>query len=160
MLQPAIAFFQEGLGIGRRTAITLLSTICGFGTGFIAYFSRDLRALDMLDFWIGTAFIYILATILLILFGWVIGAEQGLKEAKKSSLLHIPNFFIFIIKYVSPTYLLTIFVFWLIERMPSYWQQIEEDEVARYTVSFIIFLLVFFTILIMQAQKRWKHRDS
>ena len=98
MLQPAIAFFQEGLGIGRRTAITLLSTICGFGTGFIAYFSRDLRALDMLDFWIGTAFIYILATILLILFGWVIGAEQGLKEAKKSSLLHIPNFFIFIIK--------------------------------------------------------------
>ena len=155
MLQPAVAFFQEGLHIGRKTAIIFLSFITLIGTGFIMYFSRDSRALDMMDFWIGSVFIYILATVLIIIFGWVIGAKEGLEEAEQGSLMRIPRIFVFIMKYVSPLYLIIIFIFWAYEKFPYYWQQIQEDAVARFTVFFILFLLLFFILLVMQAQRRW-----
>ena len=156
MLQPALAFFQEGLGISRRIAMILLGFISLMGTAFITYFSKNSRALDMLDFWIGTAFIYIMATILVIFFGWVIGAEKGLKDARQGSLLHVPNFFAFILKYVSPLYLLIIFFFWIFEKLPVYWEQIQTDPALRYTMIFILFLLLFFGILVAQASRRWR----
>ncbi len=158
MLQPAIAFFQEGLRIGRRIALVLLGFISVLGTGFIMYFSRDSRALDTIDFWIGTAFIYIFATIIVIFFGWVIGAKEGLEEAQRNSLLHIPSFFAFILKYISPLYLLIIFFFWLYEKLPYYLQQMQEESVARYSVLFILLLLIFFSLLVGQAQRRWRNR--
>lgn len=159
MLQPVLAFFQEGLGISRRVALTLLSFISLLGTAFISYFSKNSRALDMLDFWVGTAFIYIMATILVILFGWVIGAKEGLKDARKGSLLHVPDFFAFVLKYISPLYLLIIFFFWSYEKLPYYWEQIQTDSVARYTMIFIFSLLFFFSILVMQARKRWEKKS-
>ena len=145
MLQPAVAFFQEGLHINRKTAIILLSFVCLIGTGFITYFSKESRALDILDFWIGTAFIYIMATILIIFFGWGIGAKEGLREAQQGSLIRLPQrFFVFIIKYISPLYLMVIFAFWLYDKMPFYWEQIQEEWIARYTVFFYPFTSCLF----------------
>ena len=158
MLQPVLAFFQEGLAISRRVALTLLSCISLLGTAFITYFSKDSRALDMLDFWVGTALIYIMATILVILFGWRIGAKKGLQDAQEGSLLRVPNFFAFILKYISPLYLLLIFSFWIFEKLPFYWEQMQTDPVARYTIIFIFSLFLFFTILVFQATRRWEKK--
>ncbi len=156
MIQPAVAFFEEGLGMTRRTSITILGFITAIGIAMVIYFSQGLKALDMMDFWVGTACIYLFATIIVIFFGWGIGARQGFEEARKGSLLRVPNFFMFVIKYVSPLYLLIIFFFWAFEKVPIYGQLILDDSVARYVVLFILLFFVFLSFLVAQAARRWK----
>lgn len=160
MLQPAVAFLEEGLGTTRRASVTILGFLTLMGSLFILFFSRDLKALDMMDFWIGTFFIYILATITIILFGWVIGAREGLSEARRGSLLHVPTWFAFIMKYVSPAYLLIIFVFWSWKTVPEYWEKYRHDLTARYTILFILLMLVFFSLLVVTAKRRWQKRGG
>ncbi len=155
MLQPAVAFFEEGLKFSKKKAILVLSILTLGGTGFIMYFSKDSIALETMDFWLGTAGIYVLATITVVMFGWVIGAKEGLEEARRGSLMRVPNFFAFILKYVSPVYLLVILLFWAFRNLPSYWEQIRNQPVVMYTISFILFLVVFFGILIGIAKKHW-----
>ncbi len=156
MLQPVIAFFEEGLHLQKRLAVLLLLILSLLGTSFIMYYSKDTQAMEMIDFWIGTAFIYVLATILVIIFGWGIGAKEGWDEARQGSLLKIPYFFGYVLKYVSPVYLLVIFFFWLYEKLPKYWQQLQNDPVSQYTVFFIFFLLLFFTLAIAKAIRNWQ----
>lgn len=160
MLQPAIAFFEEGLGTGRRASVTVLGIVTLFGSLFIVFFSGDLMALDTMDFWIGSFCIYILATIEVILFGWIFGADRGLDEARKGALLPVPQFVGFIIKYVSPVYLLVIFVVWAYQKVPGYVDSLETNHVARYTLYFIVLMAVFFLLLIMAAVNRWKKLEE
>ena len=53
MLQPGIAFLEEGFGLGRRASVTCLGFIVATGGLIVIYFSKDLLALDTMDFWIG-----------------------------------------------------------------------------------------------------------
>lgn len=156
MLQPAIAFLEEGLGTGRRVSIVVLSFVTLIGSLFIVYFSKDLIALDTMDFWIGTFGIFVLAIFQVILGGWIVGIDKVIKEAQKGSIIQVPKFVKFIIKYVSPTYLIIIFVAWLIQKLPDYVKTLEENIDARITFFFIVLVAMFFIFLIIQAKRNWE----
>lgn len=160
MLQPAIAFFEEGLGVDRKASVTLLGFITMIGALFIAYFSESLMALDNMDFWIGTFSIFVLATIQVILAGWVFGADRIVEEARKGSLIRIPSWIAYLIKYVAPSYLIVIFGFWAYQSVPDYIQTFKDEPVARFTLFFIIILAGFFMTLIVTAVNRWKKLEK
>lgn len=122
MLQPVIAFLEEGLNVGRRASVAVLGLITVLGSFFVIYFSKNLVALDTMDFWVGTALIFVLATVEVILFGWVFGAKKGYDAANEGAEMRMPRVFPFIIKYVSPLYLLTVFVFWSANELPKRFQ--------------------------------------
>ncbi len=109
MLQPGIAFLEEAMNVGRKVSVTILSLLTTLGTGFVVYFTHELKALDTLDFWVGTFLIFILATIQIIVFGWHWGIERGLKEAHQGASIRIPAIFGFIMKWICPLFLLVIF---------------------------------------------------
>jgi hypothetical protein len=160
MLQPAIAFIEEALGVGRRISVTLLMMVTSVGALLVVYFSKNLMALDIMDFWVGQVLIYIMATIIVILFGWVIGVEKGMAEANRGGHLKIPEkFFGFIIKYVSPLYLLSIFAMFLGKHMLAYVDKIRQENAAQATLAFIGVLIIFLAILVHLASKKWKERD-
>jgi len=119
MLQPAIAFLEEGLGLGRKAAVALLGFITLVGAGFVTFFSMDLIALDALDFWVATFGIFVLATIQVILYGWVMGVEKGFEELDRGASVRVPRLVKGMIKYVSPAFLLTVFAFWLVQNLPG-----------------------------------------
>lgn len=156
MLQPAIAFFEEGLGTSRRTSISLLSFITLIGSLFVVFFSKDLIALDNMDFWIGTLGIFVLATIQILIGGWLFGADNVMKEASVGSILKIPSFYKIIIKYISPAYLLIVFISWLYQKLPGYIDILRTNTNARFTFFFVIILSAFFILLIAQANRNWK----
>jgi SNF family Na+-dependent transporter len=160
MLQPAIAFFEEGLKTNRRTSISLLSFITLIGSLFVIYFSKDLVALDNMDFWIGTFGIYVLATIQIIIGAWIFGVDKVYEEANKGSLIKIPKIFKFVIKYVSPSYLLIVFISWLYQKLPSYIQTLQTNTTARFTFFFVVLLSIFFILLIVQANRNWKKENQ
>ena len=137
MLQPAVAFFEEGLGWSRRKAVAVLGVITLTGAGFILYYSGGLTALSVFDDLIGTVFIYLLATVTIIIFGWVLGVKKGLDEAHRGAELHLPHWIKFILKYIAPLYLILIFAFWCVQKLPGKIKGIAEDGTSQLSVLFI-----------------------
>ena len=125
------------------------------GTAFVVYFSKDAVALDTFDFWVGSVCIYVLATIQVILFGWVMGVERGFEELKRGAEIRIPKLVMYIIKYVSPAYLLTVFVVWLFQTAGTYVRKIGSDPVVAGSVGFIVLVFVFFLLITAQSVRRW-----
>ncbi|HEY2573076.1 MAG TPA: hypothetical protein VGH65_03370 [Verrucomicrobiaceae bacterium] len=171
MIQPGIAFFEEALRIGRKASVGLLAAICTLGAGFVAWFSGNgLKALDTLDFWIGTCLIFILATMQTIIFGWVWGTENGWKALHEGAALRLPRWFIPVFRWIAPTFLLTIFAFWLLINVfgvsfsgaPAEWSSYVKDlfekpnAVAWLSLGLAAALTVLL-VLIVKRSPTYKH---
>ena len=77
MLQPVIAFLEEGFGLRRHASVTVLGLVCALGCGFTLFFSKGLMALDIFDFWVGSVLIFVLAIVQAIMYGWIFGIRRG-----------------------------------------------------------------------------------
>ena len=71
--------------------------------------------------------IFIVAGTQIICFGWVFGIDKALAEANRGAQVRIPRLFRFVIKYVSPTYLLVIFLGFCWYNLPAYWRSVFGD---------------------------------
>lgn len=158
MLQPVAAFLEEAFNIGRHTAVVILGVLTAAGGLFVIYFSKGLGAVDAIDFWVGTLAIFILAMIQVFMFSFKYGVDQGLKEAHEGAHMRIPRFFYFIIKYVTPTYLLIIFVGWCVQSLPNRFKQLQAGGVELYSVIMILIALAILIVMIHFAGKHWKKR--
>lgn len=158
MLQPAIAFLEEGLNIGRRASVTILGMITGIGSLFVIIFSEGLVALDTMDFWIGTFLIFILSTIQVILFAWVFGAEKGYEEAMEGAEIRIPHLWRWMIQFITPLFLLVIFVVFAIQKLPDRLKALSGDWVGIATVFFIVAVAVGLTVLTAISSGNWDRR--
>jgi len=165
MLQPAIALFEEGLGINRKASVAMLGFITLVGALFIVYFSRGLTALDTVDFWVGNVCIYVMATIQVIIFGWVLGVDRGMEELDRGAEIRLPRVLAFVIKYVSPLYLLIVFGMWIVNKLPGRLKavgQIEEGQppVVALSLGLIVVVLIFFALIITRANQRWDELEK
>lgn len=156
MLQPVIAFFEEGLGLRRHASVALLGLVAAFGTAFVMYFSKDMAALDTFDFWVGTMFIFILALVQTIMYGWVLGIDRGNEELHRGAHLRVPYFVQLILKYVTPLYLVAIFIGVCFTQGPNYVETLSQGGVPLYSVMFIGGILAFLLLLVNIAGQRWK----
>lgn len=165
MLQPAIALLEEGLGLTRKPSVAILGFVTLSGTLFIVYFSKGFAALDTVDFWMANFFIFIFATIQTIVFGWVVGKEKGYRELQTGAEIHIPRGIMFVIRYVSPAYLLVVFIVWSVKQLPDRLQaiiQVPEGEppVVRMAIGLILLVLVFFAFVVSRANRRWDNEQE
>ena len=158
MLQPAIAFLEEGFDMGRRSSMAVLGFITATGTLLIVYFTKDTVALDVMDFWAGTLLMVVLALFEVILFGWVLGAESGLKEANRGGDMKIPAIFAPIIRYVCPAYLIAILAAFAYQSLPNQVRAVAERPVALMTAIFILLVFAFLWLLTHLAARRWQTR--
>ncbi len=120
MLQPGISFLEEGFHLKRRNSIFVLFSFTIVLSMCILYFNFDFTALDYTDFLVGTIFIYILATIQVIIYGWKIGPEQGRLHAQKGALWELPKSFDFVIKYITPSFLILVIILFLYQSLGDY----------------------------------------
>ncbi len=156
MLQPAIAFLEEALAIGRKASVTLLGLVTGLGSLFVIYFSKDLKVLLFLDDTVGTIMIVVLALVQVILFSWVFGVDRGIRFAHQGAEMHLPRFFKFVIKYVSPVYLLVMIGWSCVTDSGKYYKLIREDNQILLATGLVLVVTVFLLILINLGGRRWK----
>ncbi len=122
MLQPAIAFLEDGFGMKRRASVMVLGLFTTAGAALIMYFSHNLTALDSTDFW--CEFMMILAALAQVLiFGWIVGAERGINEANRGADFPIPRFMVFVMRYVTPLFLATVLGMWCYFNGPQRMEQ-------------------------------------
>jgi SNF family Na+-dependent transporter len=156
MLQPAIAFLEEALAIGRRASVALLGLVTGLGSLFVIFFSKDLVALAFLDDTVGTILIVVLAAVQTILFGWVLGVDRGVRLAHEGAEMRLPRFFPFVIKYVTPTYLVIMLGLWCKDDLPKFVTKVQENQVAALSFGLVVVVTIFLLILINIGGRRWK----
>jgi SNF family Na+-dependent transporter len=164
MLQPVIAMFEEGLGLDRKGSVAILGLITLLGSGFVVYFSNNLMALDTMDFWIGSFALFVLATIQVILFGWVLGVDKGLAELDRGAACRLPRWLGFQMKYITPLFLLIIFGFWVSKQLNfaegGRIMQAINDPVARNTMIFMGVLVIFLALVVNIAIRRWRKDEA
>lgn len=173
MLQPGIAFLETSIGANRKQSIAILGFITGIGSMMVVYFSEGFKALDTMDFWVGTFLIFVLATIQIIFFSWIMGTDEGFREAHKGASFRIPSVFAFVMRYITPLFLLVIFALWLSQNLfgyniftgdreaSSYYKDLfgsEPNQVAWLSVTLIL-MLGGFVALIVNSSPHY-HRNS
>ena len=156
MLQPVMAFIEEALGAPRRRAVGLLTAATLVGSLWVIYFSKDLVALDTMDFWVGTTLIFMLATVQIVCFAWVFGIDRGLAEAHEGAQLRIPRPFRFVMKYVAPAYLLVVFAGFCWQTLADHLRSLAHDDVARWTMTLVAFLLAIVVLMTRAGEQRWR----
>ena len=155
MLQPVIAFLEEGFDMDRRTSAATLAGLSIVGSAFVMYFSGGLVALDTFDFWVGTVFIFLLAMVQSVIYGWVFGTERGAAEAAIGGRLAMPGFVQAVLKYVVPVYLGVIFVAFLVQNAGKRAVEIWENSVASASVVFLGGVFLVLLTLVHFAGQRW-----
>ena len=160
MLQPSIALFEDGLGLKRKGSILLLGGLLLAATLFVLYFSKGLIAMDTFDFWILNVFIFISATFMIILFGWGLGIDTAMSELETGAQIRIPWFVRYLIKYVSPLFLITIFVSWCWLKLPDRIEEIRSDTTVQLSIGVLILLEIFFLWVVSRAIKRWNKTSA
>ena len=156
MLQPAKAFFEEALGISAGKAIALTSFVCGLGSLWVIWFSKNTVALDTMDFWVGSFCIFILATVQIICFGWVWGLRDGAAELDQGALMRIPRFFLFVMKYIAPAYLLVVLVGYAVQNLGPALQKTSSDPVGLWTLVIIVAVVVLLVCVLCVGERRWR----
>ena len=84
LMQPAISFLEDELGFSRKKAVALF----GAATFLLCQpviFLLGRGVIDEFDFWAGTFFIVLLATIEVILFAWVFGMDRAWDEMHRGA---------------------------------------------------------------------------
>ncbi len=161
MLQPGIAFLEEAMNINRKQSVAILGFVTAAGCAFVVYFSAGVKALDTIDFWVTNLLMVVLATIQIIIFGWIVGVDKGFEIAHQGAAIRIPSFFKVIMKYLSPAFLIVIFLAWIYngvlgfsftggERAYSSYIVdlfIEPNQTAWYSIGVIAFTSAFLVLL-------------
>lgn len=114
MLQPAIAFFEEGFGLNRRVSVTLLGLLTFLGANAIIL-SEGLTAMDTVDNYTSNIGIPLLALFEVFVFIFMIKVAKGIKEASYGADMPIPKVFGFVITYITPLFLFAIIGWWVID---------------------------------------------
>ena len=156
MLQPAKAFFEEALGISSGKAIAYVSIICAFGSLWVIWFSKNTVALDTMDFWVGSFCIFVLATVQIICFGWVWGLRNGATELDQGALIKIPRFFLFVMKYIAPAYLLVVLVGYAAQNLGPALKRTTGDPVGLWTLVIIVAVIGLLVGILFIGERRWR----
>jgi SNF family Na+-dependent transporter len=109
MGQPIMAFLEDEFGIVRRKAAVLF----GLATFLLGYFCVWLYpggAFDEFDFWTGTFALVIFALLEAFIFAWIFGMDKGWDEITRGADIQVPRIFRFVIQYITPAFILVIFV--------------------------------------------------
>lgn len=118
LMQPLITFLKDELGYTHKKALAVTATVT-FAIAHITIFGLRAGALDEFDFWAGTFGVALFALAETILFVWVLGPDNAWAEIEKGAQVPAPRFFYYVMKYVTPLYLLILFASWTYQQGPA-----------------------------------------
>jgi SNF family Na+-dependent transporter len=156
MYQPSLAFFQESLGWSRKNATALMVSICMIGSYLVMYYSQGGRFWTTIDDWVGTLLIFVLAMVQIICFSWIHGIDRGWRELHQGAHIRLPGFYKFIMKWVAPLYLLTVFFFFCKNNLGGWIRAVADDAVRQGAMALIGATLVLLIVCLWFGERRWR----
>jgi len=146
---PCMGFMEDNFRWGRTRAAWTF----GFAVmllGIPCVLSQE--AFGEFDYWVGTISLVIFAIAEIILFAWVFGMEKGWKEITHGADIAVPVAFKHIIKYVTPLFLLVVFI----GSLPEIWATLTKPITPQVLMARLLLLGLFAAIsgLVYAANKK------
>lgn len=158
LAQPAIAFLEDEFNVSRSKAVAIFGAVTFFLCNAAIFFLGN-GVVDELDFWGGTFCLVLFATVEVILFGWIFGINKAWEEVHHGADMKIPEIYKYIIKYVTPIFLLAVLGAWFFQEwLPI----IRMDNVPLANKGYVLgtrigLSLIFLTLAIM-VKIAWRKR--
>lgn len=109
MGQPVMAFLQDEFKMERRRSAKIFgSATLVLGLWTVFFFGYG--AFGEFDDWVGTFSLVIFALLESFLFAWVFGIDKGWEEITRGADIKVPVIFKYVIKYITPVFLLAVFL--------------------------------------------------
>ena len=118
--QPFVAFLSNNHNWSQKNTSYLLGIILFIIALPCIFFFKE-GVFDEYDFWGGTITLFIFAMLEAIAFSWIMGVNKGWELIHDHADIQIPIIFKYILKYVTPTMLIIIFVAALIKPKNDDW---------------------------------------
>ncbi len=109
MGQPIIAFLEDEFQWNRRPAALLFGG-CTLLLGFMCVWLYPGGTFDEFDFWTGTFSLVVFALLEAFAFAFIFGMKNGWDEITRGAEIAVPRVFRFVIQWVTPIFILIIFV--------------------------------------------------
>jgi len=120
MGQPVLAFLQDHFQFTRnRSAYTF--GVMTFILALPCVFLYEYGAFGEFDYWAGTFSLVLFALVESFMFSWIFGIDKAWEEINRGADIKIPTMFKFVIKYVTPLFLLSVFLGSLIKPAGGNW---------------------------------------
>ena len=120
---PTIEFLNENYSVSRVRSSILFSVVLTLvGLPIVFFFNQGV--FDEFDFWGGTISLFVFGMIEAILFCWVMGMDKGWTMINNNANMKLPMAYKYVMKYVTPTMLIIIFVAALIKPANDDWSQL------------------------------------
>ena len=114
MGQPVMAFFEDEFKVSRTRAALVFGAVTFVLGGFCVWLYPG-GAFDEFDFWTGTFALVLFALAESLIFAYIFGLDRGWEEITRGADMRVPSFFRPVIKYVTPLFLLAVFLAALIK---------------------------------------------
>ena len=160
MAQPLISFLKERFAFTHKKATWTIGLLIFISIQFVVLWGEH-GFMDEMDYWAGTFALVIVALMEVIIFAWIFGIDKAWNELNQGSDIKIPIIFKYIIRYVTPIYLLFILIFWTYqEAIPTFLMDgIPEEEVMVRWGARLMMFLIFITLTWM-VYYGWKRKDK
>jgi SNF family Na+-dependent transporter len=161
MGQPFIAFLEDEFGFTRKKATTILAVIVLVSVQFVIFFIGE-GFLNEINYWAGTFGLVVFAFLETVLFMWIFGAKKAWEEMNEGGDFRIPKIFFFIMKYITPVFLLCIMVWWFVEdAVPVLLRQGVKSVKVPYIWGARILMLVITAGFLLMIRSAWnKNKKS
>ncbi|OQY79160.1 MAG: hypothetical protein B6D45_01535 [Ignavibacteriales bacterium UTCHB3] len=120
MGQPVMAFLQDSFKFTRKKS-TIAFGVAVFLLALPTIILYDHGAFDEYDFWVGTFSLVVFALVESVIFLWIFGIDKAWIEINKGADIKIPIVFKYVLKYITPTFIIAVFVGSLIQPTGGEW---------------------------------------
>jgi neurotransmitter:Na+ symporter, NSS family len=160
LAQPAVTFLEDEFNISKKKAVIIFGI-----TSFIlcqpALFFLKNGVVNELDFWGGTFCLVLFAAIETILFGWIFGMEKAWEEIHHGADMKLPAVYKFIIKYITPLFLILILIAWSYQQgIPILLMRGISQSDKPYILGTRLMLLGIFFSLGILVKIAWQKRKT
>lgn len=98
-----------------------------FALGILPVYYYNEGAMEEYNYWAGTVALVLFASIEIILFAWIFGMERGWAEICEGADMHLPIAMKYVIKYVTPLFLIAI----LIGNTPEWFNRLMDSSLSN-----------------------------
>ena len=147
--QPVVTFFQDEFGIKRSSSVIITMGIMFVSVLMVIFVNQTL---DEWDFWAGTIGIVIFGLVEALIFMWVFGGGNAWAELNRCGIIKVPRVFYYILRYITPLFLLVIIAWWSVELLPGELQ--ETGWTIWVSRAYLILLFALLTVLVFWADRR------
>ena len=157
-VQPAVSFVGEYWNLKRGQSLALIAGLVLCGSLIIIWYTKDTLALDSIDFWVGSLILYVTTGTNLIFFNQIWGTQNGMAELKDGARIRIPRGVAFIIRWVTPIIMITIFTAWIYQELfvtrSSYVANIADGKIgAILPLVWALGITIFFCVVAATSRR-------